>query len=232
MSKRVLITGGNKGIGLATARRFLKEGYEVIVIGRDFKNFEDEQIQTIAYDLSDLSGIPELIARIGEIDVLVNNAGIDRKRPYDDYAEEDITKILNVNLRAPIELINGYSKIFLKRGSGRIINIASQAGEVGHPDVWYGITKAGLINATKTYSAILGPMGVVINAVAPGPVDTEMIKNTPYSDRFEKLRNRTILKRLATAEEVAEVIFWLGTTSPEYVNGETFDVNNGAQRIV
>lgn len=231
MPKRVLITGGNKGIGLAAARQFLKEGYEVVAIGRDFKNFKEKQIQTITYDLSDLSGIPKLIENIGEIDVLVNNAGIDRKRPYDDYSEEDIEKILNVNLRAPIELINGYAKFFIKKGAGRIVNVASQAGEIGHTDIWYGITKAGLLNATKSYAALLGDKGVILNAVAPGPVDTGMIQDTPFQERFEKLRKRTILKRIATPEEVAEVIFWLGTASPEYVNGETIDINNGAQRI-
>lgn len=231
MSKRVLITGGNKGIGLAAARRFLQEDYQVIVIGRNFEGFEENGIQTISYDLSNLSGISDLIERIGDIDVLVNNAGIDRKHPYDDYPEEDIEKILNVNLRAPLELINGYAKRFIKKGAGRVVNVASQAGEVGHTDVWYGITKAGLLNVTKSYAALLGGKGVIINAVAPGPVDTEMIQDSPFAERFEKVRNRTILKRIATKEEVAEVIFWLGTTSPEYVNGETIDINNGAQRI-
>lgn len=231
MSKRVLITGGNKGIGLAAARRFLQKDYQVIVIGRNFEGFEENGIQTISYDLSNLSGISDLIERIGDIDVLVNNAGIDRKHPYDDYPEEDIEKILNVNLRAPLELINGYAKRFIKKGAGRVVNVASQAGEVGHTDVWYGITKAGLLNVTKSYAALLGGKGVIINAVAPGPVDTEMIQDSPFAERFEKVRNRTILKRIATKEEVAEVIFWLGTTSPEYVNGETIDINNGAQRI-
>lgn len=231
MSKRVLITGGNKGIGLAAARRFLQEDYQVIVISRNFEGFEENGIQTISYDLSNLSGISDLIERIGDIDVLVNNAGIDRKHPYDDYPEEDIEKILNVNLRAPLELINGYAKRFIKKGAGRVVNVASQAGEVGHTDVWYGITKAGLLNVTKSYAALLGGKGVIINAVAPGPVDTEMIQDSPFAERFEKVRNRTILKRIATKEEVAEVIFWLGTTSPEYVNGETIDINNGAQRI-
>lgn len=231
MSKRVLITGGNKGIGLAAARRFLQKDYQVIVIGRNFEGFEENGIQTISYDLSNLSGISDLIERIGDIDVLVNNAGIDRKHPYDDYPEEDIEKILNVNLRAPLELINGYAKRFIKKGAGRVVNVASQAGEVGHTDVWYGITKAGLLNVTKSYAALLGGKGVIINAVAPGPVDTEMIQDSPFAERFEKVSNRTILKRIATKEEVAEVIFWLGTTSPEYVNGETIDINNGAQRI-
>lgn len=231
MAKKVLITGGNKGIGLAAARQFRDAGYEVTVIGRDFRDFHEDGIQAVTFDLNEIETLPLLADQIGEINILVNNAGIDRKRPYNDYPEDEIERILNVNLKAPLALINAYVPYFIKRGYGRIINVASQAAEVGHSDVWYGITKAGLVNATKSYAALLGGKGVVINAVAPGPVDTEMIKNTPFENRFEAVRKRTYTERFARAEEVAEVIFWLGTSAPEYINGETFDINNGAQRI-
>ena len=89
----------------------------------------------------------------------------------------------------------------------------------------------GLINATKTYAAILGPQGVVLNAIAPGPVKTEMIENSEYSVRFETVRPRTYLQRVAKPEEIAEVIYWLATSAPEYINGEVIDLNNGAQKI-
>ena len=221
----------NKGIGLATARKFLKEGYEVVVIGRDFKDFSEREIETVPYDLNNIDGIEELLNQIGEIDILVNNAGIDRKCPYDHYPEEEINRILNVNLKAPLAFINHYAKDFIKKGSGRVVNVASQAAQVGHGDIWYGITKAGLVNATKSYAALLGEKGVELNAVAPGPVEMEMIQNTPYSSRFENVRKRVYTGRFAKPEEVAEVIYWLGTTAPEYINGETIDINNGAQRI-
>ena len=231
MAKKVLITGGTKGIGLVAAKRFLDNGYEVAIVGRDFSNFHEERIRTFSFDLAKVSEIKTLAEKIGDVDILVNNAGIDRQKPYDNYPEEDIHKIVNVNLRAPIEFINSYAPYWKKEKSGRVINIASQAGEVGHPDIWYGITKAGLINATKTYAAILGPQGVVLNAIAPGPVKTEMIENSEYSERFETVRQRTYLQRVAKPEEIAEVIYWLATSAPEYINGEVIDLNNGAQKI-
>lgn len=231
MGKRVLITGGNKGIGYILSKIFLDNGYSVVVLGRDFEGFDLDAADIFPFDLNDVDSIPELAEEIGDIDILINNAGIDRKRPYYDYPTADVDRILNVNLKAPIALINAYLPSFIKRHEGRIVNVASQAAEVGHTDIWYGITKAGLVNVTKSYASIAGGEGVVINAVAPGPVETEMIKNSPFSDRFERLKARTYLKRVAQPEEVAEVVYWLATEAPEYINGETLDINNGAQRI-
>lgn len=231
MSKRVLITGGTKGIGLASVKKFVDRGYDVAVIGRNFSEFPYENVRQFQFDLSNIKEIKNIADKIGDIDILVNNAGIDNKEAYDSYSDEKLEEILNVNLRAPLELINHYSKLFEKKGEGRIVNVASQAAEIGHKNIWYGITKAGLVNATKSYAAILGEKGVVINAVAPGPVITDMIENSIYWERYEKLKKRTYINRLAYAEEVAEVIFWLAAESPEYVNGETIDINNGVQRI-
>lgn len=231
MGKRVLITGGNKGIGLALTDKFVKNGYDVIVLGRDFQNFELSDVLKVQFDLNEIERIKEIAEEIGDIDILINNAGIDRKRPYYDYPKEDVERILNVNLKAPIALINAYLPSFIKRHEGRVVNVASQAAEVGHTDIWYGITKAGLVNVTKSFASIVGGEGVVINAVAPGPVATEMIENTPFAKRYELLKVRTYLNRVAQPEEVAEVVYWLATDAPSYVNGETIDINNGAQRV-
>lgn len=231
MKERVLITGGTKGIGLATAEKFQKEGYEVIVLGRNFKSIEDKAYQKVTYDLNNIEEIPELITKIGEIDILVNNAGIDTQNDFLAYPEEDIERILNVNLKAPLALSNAVIPGFKRKSHGRIVNVASQAGEVGHTDVWYGITKAALINVTKSYASLVGKDGIIVNAVAPGPVETEMIQDSVYSSRFESVRKRTYTERFAKAEEIADVIFWLATSSPEYINGEVIDVNNGAQKI-
>ena len=172
MKKTVLITGGNKGIGLETTKLFLKEGYNVIVLARDFSNCEVEltqQIRMVTFDLLHTDAIPTLIEQLGTIDILVNNAGIMNSLPLDAYPKNKVEEILKINLEAPIILINEVSKGMIENGGGRIVNIASLAGEIGHPDVWYGATKAGIINATKSFSKILGAKGVVINAVAPGP---------------------------------------------------------------
>ena len=226
-----MITGGNKGIGLALTKKFQANGFEVIVIGRNFDHFTVPEVKTITFDLNEVEKIPALAKEIGKIDILINNAGIDRQRPYYDYPQEEVNRILNVNLKAPIALINAFLPDFLERKEGKIVNVASQAAEVGHTDIWYGITKAGLVNVTKSVAAIVGKDGVLVNAVAPGPVETEMIHNTNIPERFEQVKSRTYLNRVAEPEEVAEVIYWLATDVPVYVNGETIDINNGAQRV-
>ncbi|WP_455714698.1 SDR family NAD(P)-dependent oxidoreductase [Anaerosporobacter sp.] len=231
MSKRVLITGGNKGIGLETTKEFLERGYEVIVVARDFSTFDNNKVRKVEFDLSEVENIPTLVAQIGEIDILVNNAGIANGIDYANYPREQIEYIVRVNLEAPFQLIKEYAKSFIVKGEGRIVNVASQAAQVGNPDIWYGITKAGVVNMTRSFANLLGPKGVVINGIAPGPVDTEMIKNSPYNKRFEEIKKRSYLERFATPEEVAKTIVWLGIDSPEYLNGEIININNGAQSI-
>ncbi|ADL53166.1 SDR family oxidoreductase [Clostridium cellulovorans] len=234
MSKTVLITGGNKGIGLATTELFLNEGYKVIVIGRDFTNFKfnnNENVEKVQFDVSNINEIPTLIEKLGDIDILVNNAGISNKVDYENYSQEQVDRILKINIEAPVAFIREISKGFLAKGKGRIVNVASQAAEVGHPDIWYGITKAGLVNVTRSFANLLGPKGIVINAIAPGPVETEMILNSGHNERFERIKERSYLKRIAKPIEVAKTILWLAIESPEYINGETIDINNGAQSI-
>jgi 3-oxoacyl-[acyl-carrier protein] reductase len=229
MKKTVLITGGNKGIGLETTKLFLKEGYNVIVLARDFSNCEVEltqQIRMVTFDLLHTDAIPTLIEQLGTIDILVNNAGIMNSLPLDAYPKNKVEEILKINLEAPIILINEVSKGMIENGGGRIVNIASLAGEIGHPDVWYGATKAGIINATKSFSKILGAKGVVINAVAPGPVETAMLDTIP-EERKKAIKGSVYLNRFASTKEVADTIYWLSTQSPEYINGTCIDINNG-----
>lgn len=230
MSKKVLVTGGTKGIGYETVKKLKEIGFQVTVVGRNFSEFDIEGVKKVTFDLEKVDELDKLFDEVGEIDVLVNNAGIDRQRTYDDYPNEDIEKIVNVNLKTPVKLITLFADSLIKN-NGRVINVASQAAEIGHKDIWYGITKAGLVNATKSFAGILGPQGVKLNAVAPGPVETTMIEDSVYSERFEKLKERTILNRIAKPEEIADVIVWLAKDAPEYFNGETIDLNNGAQRI-
>lgn len=230
MLKKVLITGGNKGIGLEVTRLFLQNNYKVIVVARDYKDFEfnnNENVEKIEYDVSNINGICDLVSKIGHVDILVNNAGIMNSIPYDIYPEEKMNKIMDINLYAPIEFIKQVSKSMIAVSDGRIINTASIAGQIGHPDIWYGISKAGIINATKSFAKLLGPKGIVINAVAPGPVETDMMNVIP-EQRKKDIKSSVFLDRFAEPEEVAKTIYWLATDSPEYINGTCIDINNGA----
>ena len=230
MQKTALITGGNKGIGLETSRYFLARDYRVIVLARDFSTFEltgERDVTERVFDLSAVAQIPELIASIGPVDVLVNNAGVMYSLPYDDYPQDKLETLMRLNIETPVALMREVGKQMAAHGGGRIVNNASIAGQVGHPDIWYGISKAGIINATKSFARILGPDGVLVNAVAPSPVETDMLEVIPQHRR-ETFKESVINKRFATAAEVAEAIGWLGTTSPVYVNGICIDINNGA----
>jgi len=230
MKKIVLITGGNKGIGLESTRLFLQNNYKVVVVARDYKNFEfnnNENVEKIEYDVSNISGICNLVNKIGHVDILINNAGIMNSIPYSNYPEEKINKIMNINLYAPIEFIKYVSKSMIDAGNGRIVNTASIAGQIGHPDIWYGISKSGIINATKSFAKLLGSKGIVINAVAPGPVETDMMAVIP-EERKKDIKNSVFIDRFAKAEEVAKTIYWLATDCPEYINGTCIDINNGA----
>jgi 3-oxoacyl-[acyl-carrier protein] reductase len=177
--------------------------------------------------LNNVAGIPDLIAQLSSIDILINNAGIMHALPYDNYPQEKVNEIIRINIEAPVALIKEVSKSMVSKGCGRIVNNASIAGEIGHPDIWYGITKAGVINMTKSFAKILGSSGIVINAVAAGPVETEMLAVIP-EQRKKDTKKAVYTGRFAYPDEVANTIYWLATECPEYINGTCIDINNGA----
>lgn len=231
MLNKVLVTGGNKGIGLEVVKKFLEAGFEVVVVARDFSSFtlkNNTKVRTIQYDLSNVEGLKNLAKEVGEIDVLINNAGyMQPKYTYDAYPKEAKEHIMNVDLHAPVELMTIFCEGMKKRGYGRIVNTASIAGQIGHPDIWYGIAKAGLINATKIFAKILGSHGIAVNCIAPSPVETDMQKDNS-EERKAEFKKMVPSGRFAQPDEAAEVIFWLGTKCPEYVNGTTMDFNNSS----
>jgi 3-oxoacyl-[acyl-carrier protein] reductase len=217
--KTVLVTGAAQGIGKAAATLFKQGGFRVLAL--------DKNPCEIVYDLRDLAGIPGLIVSLGEIDVLVNNAGVLYCPPHGAFTEAQVQEILTVNLRAPVALIEAIAPQMKKRKAGRIVNVGSVAAFTGHPDLWYGATKAALLNITKSYAGYLGKDGILVNAVAPGPTLTPMYEQLPQS-RKDAVTRSVYSGRACTPEEVAQAIFWLGTSSPDYLSGTTVDVNNGS----
>jgi len=228
MSKRALVTGGNKGIGLEVSKQLLEKGYEVIIIARDFSSFDlkDSNITTYEYNLSNVDGLSNLMKKIGHVDVLINNAGfLQPKYTYDNYPKDAKENIMNVDLYTPVELMTLVCESMKKKSYGRIINVSSIAGQLGHPDIWYGVAKAGLINATKSYAKQLGAHGIVVNCISPSPIDTDMQKDNS-EERKAEFRKSVVSGRFGEASEVASAIVWLATDAPEYINGTTLDINN------
>jgi len=215
--KTALVTGAARGIGRAAADALQKAGLKVLRL-----DLQGE----VPYDLTDLAGIPALVERLGQIDVLVNNAGVQNAVSIENYSEEQRKRILRVNLEAPVELIKTVSKQMVARGSGRIVNVASVAAYTAHTDLWYGVTKAGVVSFTRSFASYLGPHGIQVNAVAPGPIDTDLLKNA-QPERITQLMRAVYTKRVGRPEEVAEAIRWLALDAPAILNGAVIDVTDG-----
>jgi 3-oxoacyl-[acyl-carrier protein] reductase len=220
--KTALVTGAGRGIGLATAKALAAAGLRVIALDREFP----QGSSGITYDLEDLQGIPPLVGSLGAIDVLVNNAGVQTAVSIDRYTDAARERILRVNLEAPVELIRALSKQMIDRKSGRIVNVASVAAFTAHTDLWYGVTKAGVVSFTRSFASYLGPHGIQVNAVAPGPVDTELLKKA-QPERIEQLMKNTYTRRPAGTEEIAEAIRWLALDAPRVLNGAVIDITDG-----
>lgn len=224
--KTALITGAARGIGLSTARAFASTGFRVLSLDRQFG---PEIIgERLDFDLRHTEKIPDLIASLNnEIDTLINNAAVLYCDPLEAIPEDHRREILAVNLEAPAALIAALAPQMRRRQSGRIVNVASVSAFTGHPDLWYGITKAGILNLTKSWARELGPHRVLVNAVAPGPTLTAMYDQLPQSRKDGVMRS-VYSGRVCTPDEVASAILWLGSESPEYINGSTLDVNDGS----
>ena len=199
-----------------------KAGCKVIGLDRE-KSGEQADV---VYDLTNVTGIAAMAGKLGEIDILVNNAGVQTAVSIDKYTEEARRRILAVNLEAPVELIRAVSKGMVQRKRGRIVSLASVAAYTAHTDLWYGVTKAGVVSFTRSFAALLGPHGIQVNAVAPGPVDTELLKKA-QPERIEALMKNVYTRRVGRPEEISATIRWLALEAPETINGAVIDITDG-----
>jgi 3-oxoacyl-[acyl-carrier protein] reductase len=168
-----------------------------------------------------------MVEKLGQVDILVNNAGVQTAVSIDKYTEDARRRILAVNLEAPVELIRAVSKGMLQRKQGRIISLASIAAYGAHTDLWYGVTKAGVVSYTRSFASYLGPHGIQVNAVAPGPIDTPLLDKA-QPERVEELMKKVYTRRKGRPEEVAEAIRWLALDAPPIINGAVIDITDGS----
>ena len=232
VNKRVLITGASRGIGAAIARRLAREGYSLLLHGnRSVESLSDlcEELgaQMLLADLSDEAAVLELARQAGEVDVLIHSAGIASYGLYQDLSNEELSELMNVDLRAPMILTRELISAMIRKGEGSVVFISSIWGETGAAmEVAYSAVKAGLIGFSKALAKELAPSGVRVNCVCPGAVDTDMMADFT-EDEKAALAEMIPLGRLGQAEEVADCVEFLVSASSSYLTGQVLSPNGG-----
>jgi NAD(P)-dependent dehydrogenase (short-subunit alcohol dehydrogenase family) len=234
--KVALVTGATSGIGKAAALQLAREGAKVIVHGRDSdrgSGVVDEihaaggDARFVQADLTDIDEVRQLADSVGQVDVLVNNAGMSWFGPTADLDVNTFDAMFDGNVRAAYFLTAAIAPKMAANGGGSIINIGSMAGEVGLAGgAAYSGTKATLAAMTRAWAAEFSPAGVRVNTVAPGPVHTGTASGVT-----DTLGETTLLKRAAEAEEIAEVITFLASPRASYMTGATVPVDAGRTAI-
>lgn len=234
--KRVLITGGSRGIGAACVRKFRAAGDEVVFlynksVAQARALAEETGAIAIQIDVADgealAVAVHEAERRLGGIDVLVNNAGISLVGLLTDMSDDEWKRLLDVNLSAAVIASREASRKMVNQKSGRIINIGSVWGRVGAScEVAYSATKAGLEGLTRALAKELGPSGITVNCVEPGVIATDM--NAGFDEAtLSALCEETPLCRIGQPEDVANAVFWLASEGASFVTGQILGVDGG-----
>jgi NAD(P)-dependent dehydrogenase (short-subunit alcohol dehydrogenase family) len=239
-----LITGGTSGIGFATARKLAQLGIHVLVVGRNAERGKKavEEIRAaggkadfISADLRDAASAREVAKRAnelgnGQVDILINNAGIFPFGPTHEMTEEQFDRVFSVNVKAPYFLVAELAPLMAKRGKGAIVNLATMVADFGMPGMsLYGSTKAAINLLTKAWAAEYGPRGVRVNTVSPGPTRTE--GTDAMGEGLEKLAAQAPAGRPATADEIAEAIVFLATDRASFIHGANLAVDGGRTAV-
>jgi 3-oxoacyl-[acyl-carrier protein] reductase len=217
-NKTVLITGTSRGVGKAMREKFVAEGYAVLAPARS------------ELDLSSGESIAGYIKKnaTAAIDIIVNNAGINKLAPFDAVSKEDFDETLQVNLKGPFQLVQGFFPGMKKRGYGRVVNIGSIWGMVSKSGrLTYTASKTALIGITRTLAIELAPYGILVNAVCPGFIDTDLTMTNLGPEGIKEIQKQIPMRRLANANEIAEVVFFLCSEKNTYLTGQAVIVDGG-----
>jgi NAD(P)-dependent dehydrogenase (short-subunit alcohol dehydrogenase family) len=225
------VTGGGRGIGAAIARRLVCEGAEVVVgdIDPDSAGAVAGEIggHAVQIDVADGISVQVAIEAAGPFDVLVNNAGVDDFAFFTDLTPERWRRLIAINLEGVLACTHAALPAMQQAGYGRIVNVASEAGRIGAKgNAVYVACKGGVIAFTKSIARENARYGVTANAIAPGPIDTPLLR-AMSEDAIETLTAGTQLRRLGTPEEVAAAVAFLASEEAAYVTGETLGVSGG-----
>ncbi len=236
-NKVVMVTGGAAGIGRATAAGFAKEGAKVAICdvnpeaGKTTAESLGPEATFHQVDVSDNKSVNDwvesVVSQYGQIDVLVNNAGITRDGLIMRMKEDDWDAVLNVNLKSAFNCTKAVSKTMVKQRSGRIINLASVVGVIGNPgQANYVASKAGIIGLTKAVAKEFASRGITVNAVAPGFIETDMTASLPDKAR-EAMLAQIPLGRAGADRDIAEAVMFLASDKAAYITGQVIHVSGG-----
>jgi len=236
-----IVTGAGKGLGQCIAEEFFKEGALLALFDIQYDLVENlakkldssgERVMAVKADVTDEMIIRDAMSKVfnkfGKIDILVNNAGISLHKPTKEMSVEDFSKVININLNGPFICSKSVISYMEKQKRGKIVNIASLGGRTGRPGVGvnYAASKAGVIGLTQTLARELGPSGIYVNSICPGPILTEQTKQ--YSKEVFASWNvgRAIIKD-GLPQDVAEAVIFLSSSKSDWITGVTLDVNGG-----
>lgn len=237
--KVAIVTGGGRGIGKVSAKRFAQEGAKIALV-----DFDVALGRAAADELVDLTEViflevdvsqrnqarqmaQEVVDHFGRVDVLLNNAGVLRDAQLLKMSEADFDVVISVNLKGAFNCGQAVAEFMVEQGQGRIINVSSVVGLYGNfGQTNYVASKAGIVGMTKVWARELGRKGITVNAVAPGFIDTEMVRSIPGT-LVEEMVKKVPLRRMGTPEEVANVYVFLASDEASYVNGTVISVDGG-----
>ena len=242
-NKTAIITGGSRGIGFATAEKFLSEGANVVIaassassaekaVAKLTEKFPGARVEGIAPDLSSLDSVKAAFAlvaeKFGRIDILVNNAGVSEATPFTDYTEELYDKVMDLNVKGVFNASRAAVDYMKAQGGGVILSTSSMVSKYGQPSGFtYPASKFAVNGFTVSLARELGPMGIRVNAVAPGITDTDMMRAVP-KEVIEPMIARIPLRRLGQPEDIANAFSFLASEEAGYITGVVLSVDGMA----